>query len=526
MKDDSDDLILVDDEEDDGYSDFKYEDDEDDAYNNDDAVNTIPLPDFIVLNNTDIHHRQEEDITRVSSILSVSKAHATILLLNYNWSVDKLQEAWFADEEKVRKKAGLLQTPISDHPVSAKVTCGICFEYYTRGKMHTVNCSHAFCKECWKGYLKTSIQDGPGCLTLRCPQPKCGAAVGQDMIEKLVSERYKKKYSIYLLRFYIQVNQKAKWCPSPGCDFAIEHQIGSSNFDVTCTCTCNFCWNCSEDAHRPVDCDTIAKWTLKNKDESENVTWIMAFTKPCPKCKRPVEKNGGCMHMRCSAPCNNRFCWTCLRSYDNHTGPCNAYVAQSNDVQKAKEMLDRYAHYYERWAANKKSRQKAMEDLKNVADPSVSALSEKMSGSEIECKFITEAWLQIVECRRVLMWTYAYGYYLPQEEKAKKTLFEFLQGQAETGLERLHYCAETEIRVFLESEDLDKLEFCDFKKKLASLTGVTKNYFENLVRALENGLVDVDENRSKWFCEHCTFLNEVSATVCEMCEIRIVSGFQ
>lgn len=36
--------------------------------------------------------------------------------------------------------------------------------------------------------------------------------------------------------------------------------------------------------------------------------------------------------------------------------------------------------------------------------------------------------LQIVECRRVLKWTYAYGYYLPENEHAKRQFFEYLQG--------------------------------------------------------------------------------------------------
>jgi len=85
---------------------------------------------------------------------------------------------------------------------------------------------------------------------------------------------------------------------------------------------------------------------------------------------------------------------------------------------------------------------------------------------------------------------------------------------------------------------------------------VTRNYFENLVRALENGLCDVDSNGasfskatsskngagsskgksgrvkatfrtssmssrmnddSHWCCEHCTYANVRSATTCQMC---------
>lgn len=86
---------------------------------------------------------------------------------------------------------------------------------------------------------------------------------------------------------------------------------------------------------------------------------------------------------------------------------------------------------------------------------------------------------------------------------------------------------------------------------------VTKNYFENLVQALENGLSDVDsqaatskagglksqasgkgrggsksrsstttsrssssrniDDSGHWSCEYCTYANPRSATACEMC---------
>ncbi|GJR40525.1 alpha-glucan water dikinase, chloroplastic-like protein [Tanacetum coccineum] len=40
-------------------------------------------------------------------------------------------------------------------------------------------------------YISTSINDGPGCLTLRCPIPSCGAAVGVDMVNMLTTEEDK-----------------------------------------------------------------------------------------------------------------------------------------------------------------------------------------------------------------------------------------------------------------------------------------------------------------------------------------------
>ncbi|KAM0986225.1 hypothetical protein ACFX13_013678 [Malus domestica] len=465
---------------------------------------------YIVLKESDIKHCQEDDITSVSAVLSISRVSSSILLHYYNWSVSKVHEAWFADEDKVRKTVGLLKKPVVQFPHSRELTCGICFEACPHGSIKSAACGHPYCCTCWKGYIGTSISDGPGCLTLRCPDPSCGASLGQDMISVLVSDEDNQKYSRYLLRSYIEDNKKTKWCPAPGCEYAVNFVGDNENYDVSCLCSHGFCWNCTEEAHRPVDCSTVEKWILKNSAESENMNWILANSKPCPKCKRPIEKNQGCMHMTCTPPCKFEFCWLCLGSWVEHgerTGgfyACNRYEAAKQEGaydeaerrrEMAKNSLERYTHYYERWASNQQSRQKALADLHQMRTVHMEKLSDIQREPESQLKFLTDAWLQIVECRRVLKWTYAYGYYLPDHEQAKRQFFEYLQGEAESGLERLHQCAEKELLQFLSAEGPSK-EFVDFHTKLAGLTGVTKNYFENLVRALENGLCDVDSQEA------------------------------
>ncbi|KAJ9189220.1 hypothetical protein P3X46_000539 [Hevea brasiliensis] len=458
----------------------------------DDAVLSRTQQSYTVLKEEDIRRCQEDDITRVSTVLSISRFDASILLRHYNWSISKVHDEWFADEEAVRKSVGLLDTPVVQFSNARELTCGICFEPFPHDKISSAACGHPFCRSCWSGYISTTINDGPGCLMLRCPDPSCRAAIGQDMINLLASDEVKDKYSRYLLRSYIEDNRKTKWCPAPGCEYAVDFGGGGGSFDVSCLCSYSFCWNCTEEAHRPVDCGTVAKWILKNSAESENMNWILANSKPCPKCKRPIEKNQGCMHMTCTPPCKFEFCWLCLGAWSDHgerTGgfyACNRYEAAKQEGaydeaerrrEMAKNSLERYTHYYERWASNQ--------------------LLEKLSDihctPESQLKFITDAWLQVVECRRVLKWTYAYGYYLPEHELAKRQFFEYLQGEAESGLERLHQCAEKELQQFLNAEGPSK-EFDEFRTKLAGLTSVTKNYFENLVRALENGLADVDSH--------------------------------
>ncbi|KAF5175750.1 E3 ubiquitin-protein ligase arih1 [Thalictrum thalictroides] len=480
-------------------------DDDDDGDDDDDVDDSIESStinphkkNYTILSEDDLRGRQEEDITEVSNVLSISRVSASILLLRYNWNVVEVHQAWFADEEKVRSMLGIMEKPVlqNDQNSEELTLCGICLENYPRNTMIDVGCGHPFCCSCWNGYIGTAIKDGPGCLMLRCPQHKCRVAVGQDMINMLASEEDKVKYSYYFLRSYVEVNKKIKWCPSPGCIYAVEFEIGSGINDICCKCTHSFCWNCIEDVHSPVDCGTVAKWVFKNSDESENVTWILANSKACPKCNRPIQKNDGCMHMTCREPCRYEFCWLCLGKWINYDHKCNSFDKEKQEGEEkvknmAKSLLDRYTHYYERWAANEKSRVKAMGDLQKMQDVTIDKLRSIQCQLQSELKFIADAWVQIIECRRVLKWTYAYGYYLPEHEHAKKQLFEYLQGEAESGLERLHQCAEKEIEVHLNAEAPSE-EFNEFRIKLAGLTTVTRNYFENLVQALENGLADVD----------------------------------
>jgi len=115
--------------------------------------------------------------------------------------------------------------------------------------------------------------------------------------------------------------------------------------------------------------------------ESENLTWIMANTKKCPKCSRAIEKNQGCNHMTCKG-CNHGFCWVCLGEWHDHgssTGgyyKCNKFEEMQKDDkfkkeessrEEAKHELERYMFYYERFMNHEKS-QKLANDLKPVIE--------------------------------------------------------------------------------------------------------------------------------------------------------------
>ncbi|XP_033511919.2 probable E3 ubiquitin-protein ligase ARI8 [Nicotiana tomentosiformis] len=409
----------------------------------DEPLDSQSKKNYRIMKDKDICQLMKNYISRTSMILSVPRDVSLALLLHYKWNIYRANEEWFANQSKVRKAIGMLSEKETENPLGKRtfsdsnrlLTCGICFEEYSLEKVAFGDCKHPFCK----------------------------------------------------------------WCPAPGCKNAVKiFDILSENYDVICDCSNVFCWNCLDENHRPIDCDTIAKWRIRNLEEAENTNWILAFTKKCPKCKNAIEKNMGCMHMTCR--CLYQFCWLCLEEWVTCYGNCNRYV-ENKEIKEAKKNVRRYTHYYERWMSNEKSKQKALQDLNKMRDEGVKKLSELDYLYEDRLEFIVLAWKQIVECRRVLKWSYAYGFYLPEKEKTKMQFFEFLQGEAEAGLERLHYCAEKELLDHLGStEKLDYTEqgFCEnfkrFRSKLIWLTKVTGDYFDNLVIALENSLKDVSSS--------------------------------
>uniref|UniRef100_M8AUP2 RBR-type E3 ubiquitin transferase n=1 Tax=Aegilops tauschii TaxID=37682 RepID=M8AUP2_AEGTA len=380
-------------------------------------------------------------------------------------NISKLSDEWFADEERVRHFVGL-PTNGAVLPDCQELTCGICFEGYSTSALSSAGCGHLYCHECWEGYISASINDGPGCLSLRCPEPSCTAMVLEETINRLAKDEEKVKYKQFLSCSYVEDNKK-----------------------------------CTEETHRPVSCETVSKWILKNSAESENVNCSL-FIRRCDLRRAPTTLTPKRL-MR--TPKRLKLC---LGDWSEHgsrtTGgnyACNRYEADKKkgiydeaeaQRERAKNSLVRYTHYFERWASNQKSRQKAQGDLQKF-ESELAKLSDILGIPESQLKFIPEAWSQIVECRQVLQWTYAYGYYL--DDKAKNDFFVYLQGEAESGLERLHKCAEKDIHAILpkagETEPLPSLQdFNEFRVKLAGLTSVTRNYFENLVQALEAGLED------------------------------------
>ena len=395
-----------------------------------------------------------------------------------------MHEEWFADTDAVRARCGLVDAPPAPGPPPDPTTCGICFDEVPASATLAARCGHAFCTDCWAGYVTAAIDAGPASLSLRCPLPDCAAAVPVSVVDAVAPPASRAKYARFELRSFVDDNRRAAWCPAPGCENAVEAVgaagAGGAALDVGCACGAAFCFTCREEAHRPVDCETVRRWVVKNSAESENMTWILANTKQvwgaerereretrreraraggecplppllpipshpsspdtlppsslltlslpspqCPKCKRPIEKNQGCMHMTCSQ-CRHQFCWLCCLPWGDHgerTGgfyACNRYEAakkkgdydeEAATRERARTALERYMHYFQRWAEHDRARARAVATAAAAVGDKLERLAEVTGTPTSQLRFVGDAGDQVLQCRRILQWTYAYGYY-------------------------------------------------------------------------------------------------------------------
>ena len=275
---------------------------------------------YNILTIGEIYNKIQEAVDEYTEMLGISSDESLILLTFYKWKAYRLQEEWLDNEFKVRVAAGISLATHSNYDStrgkkigSLKLVsgtqdcCQICLEVEI--ERDALMCGHAFCLKCWGFYIEDLIKQG-SIVQSKCPFFQCPLRIPESTVLKYCSPASKDKYFKLKCDNFIVLNPMYRWCPAPGCTSIAEY-VNMSIHEISCTCGFIFCFSCGEEAHRPANCNLIKEWNIKNSAESENITWILANTKQCPSCRKPIEKNQGCNHMTCHREvggCGFEFC--------------------------------------------------------------------------------------------------------------------------------------------------------------------------------------------------------------------------
>lgn len=192
---------------------------------------------------------------------------------------------------------------------------------------------HVTCLDCFRTYCVSRLRDRQFWshpehgYTLPCPAGCRDSLITEVHHFKLLTEAQYAQYQRFGAEEYV-LQAGGVFCPQPGCGMGILADADCRR--ITCINGCGFvfCRQCLQGFHlgecvpepedsssaAPGDCQynvdpgraAQARW-----DEASKVA-IKVTTKPCPKCRTPTERAGGCMHMVCTRPqCNFHWCWIC-----------------------------------------------------------------------------------------------------------------------------------------------------------------------------------------------------------------------
>jgi ariadne-1 len=155
----------------------------------------------------------------------------------------------------------------------------------------------------------------------------------------------------------------------------------------------------------------------------------------------------GCLYLRCK--CGSNWCWHCGKVADetHHVYECNRPEVKGAGDPASEQ--NRYLFHFERFHLQLESSKTATKQIV-VAQGKVDQLIDEQGMHSQQATFVREATELVVECRRMLAWSYARAFFLGQpgaepataEQIATKKLFEYQQAELEVYTERLNALTE------------------------------------------------------------------------------------
>ena len=481
------------------YIDYDY----DYEYNDDDLkAQIVDTVEFIEEN--DILQEREKMILEATEKLFLERDLAILAMIYYEWNLDKL-DSWYEDVDQNRIKAGIdlsekVKNQLKKEGVeSFGTTCLTCYEDQNES-FYSLRCGHQFCAECWQEYLKEKLKTPLGALTVRCPQQDCTCIVGEEIYKKFIKDKnLLEKLDRAIYKNFINRNEDFKQCPNPHCHYYAKSNMHSAR-EIKCKCGTSYCFKCSKEIHRPCSCEMFEKWKKLNDNSKNDEKWIEANTKECPHCHQKIEKSRGCNYMLCDKKvggCGHAFCYVCETDWAKHSQDhfnCNKYTDavknKEKNADKIKQQLKRYDFYFSRYMNHKRAVEEVDKKLRKEIEEKISLLIEIKNLSVIETQFIGEAINTVINGKTLLKNTYAFGYYMKDNEK--KDYFEHEQGILLYWTEELHrLLIDEHLNLIIQEENFSRYNdlLNNYKNTINNIISSIQKYSKGLIDDIENNFI-------------------------------------
>jgi hypothetical protein len=100
------------------------------------------------------------------------------------------------------------------------------------------------------------------------------------------------KFKEFQQNHEVMLSDDKKYCPNPKCQHMVEAKKDTKKLKCP-KCKNDFCFKCGIAWHSGKSCEKAMKQMYEG--------WAYKIgAHRCPRCRVPVEKNAGCMHMSCT----------------------------------------------------------------------------------------------------------------------------------------------------------------------------------------------------------------------------------
>ena len=298
-----------------------------------------------------------------------------MLLLKFDFDIDRVfsvfNESDKGKRELLIQKAIGFREPKKEHPVVIVDESECCTCYCGDDQLFsTGSCDHYICIDCFKNHYRTEVEKN--LIYVKCCGLDCMQVYNDDVLSMLADNDMSVTIDKAKRDAIVDSVKKSKvnWFLLPctrtaNCAnyFRINKFILNTAYPVSttleCKCGATYCAkhllkdqnvvtglpDCDEEhGHEPVSCFHVKFYDRfvpkeetrrkKVRDSDENKQFMENHTRPCPKCKTRVWRDGGCKHLSCR--CGAFFCWHCKYEYtkDHDEHNCAAFAGQKGEFDE------------------------------------------------------------------------------------------------------------------------------------------------------------------------------------------------
>ncbi|OAL44430.1 hypothetical protein IQ07DRAFT_476181, partial [Pyrenochaeta sp. DS3sAY3a] len=194
--------------------------------------------------------------------------------------------------------------------------CVICFKPFWSQFPKFAACTHApeVCLGCFLAYLNSQLDTTIWNL-IPCPSLECNAFITHADVNDYATRELFDRFDRMSLMEHLGRERSFHLCLAPECSYGQYHDSTNGHLFQCADCGFRQCTVHNVGFHNGETCE---QYDTRTKAQSTALvgdqTYVKSRSIPCPKCKVPIVKAGGCDHMTCSR-CRTEFCYICSTLY-------------------------------------------------------------------------------------------------------------------------------------------------------------------------------------------------------------------